>query len=76
LIGANTRNFIPFREEYLRAVRDHPPHYLIESTETGSVVPNYGGLTDFPEFARFVTENYDLEQTVEHLKLFRRRGSF
>jgi hypothetical protein len=73
LIGASRPEFDAFRAEYLRDLRTQAPTYFVESTETGSVVPNYPGLGAFPELARLISDEYTLEVTIEHLNVYRRK---
>ena len=72
LIGEGTRKFAQFRREYVDALRDKPPRFIVEGTVTGSVVPEYRGHGAFREFAQFLDANYALDQTVEHLTVYRR----
>lgn len=72
LIGEGSAARERFRREYIAALTARTPAYIVESTETGTVVPDYQGLEGFPELSAFLNDGYVLERRDGHLNVYRR----
>ena len=72
IMGKGTPQQKQLREEFLSAVRSDPPAYVVVSPQSEMILGEHVDLTDFPEFADFIAQNYTEETRFGETLLYRR----
>ena len=81
----NTPLIVPWRkagwrQQFMAEMEKDPPRYLLVLSRdahpwtTGRIEDSYQIMTeDFPDLARFVADNYELETTIQSYRIYGRR---